>query len=162
MLCAFSGCSDKSEAEEPSASTAPAYTGTGIATPEVLSAEVLGDTIFTSLTFDDTLTKIQARTSAVSAYGLPEDYKGDCIIYVSTGATPEEFAVFVPDEACSADDIVKAANDRIARQTETYSSYAPEQVPKLESAVVKSNGSYVVVCISADNDTAKTLIDDCI
>ena len=41
-----------------------------------------------------------------------------------------------------------------------YSDYKPEEVPKLESAVLEQNGVYVVFCVSADNTTAKTAVQD--
>ena len=39
-----------------------------------------------------------------------------------------------------------------------YSDYKPEEVPKLESAVLEQDGVYVVFCVTADNTAAKSAV----
>lgn len=122
-------------------------------------AGTLADLIYSNTKFDDMMTKVPSA-SVIKIYGLPSEYCGDCAIYVSTGATPEELAVFEVNDSCTADVIIEATNARIAKQTEGYSSYAPKEVPKLDSAVVYSGSGFVVVCVSADNAAAAEFIKD--
>ena len=44
-------------------------------------------------------------------------------------------------------------------QKDSYADYAPDQVPKLDTAVVRTCGEYVIVCVSADNEKAASVVD---
>jgi hypothetical protein len=131
----------------------------GASAAQDLSAETIADLIYSNIPFDDMMTKVPPA-SIKNSYGLPSCYKSGCAIYVSTGATPEELAVFEIDDVCTEDVIIEAANNRIEKQVKSYSSYAPKEVPKLESAVIYSGSGFVVVCVSADNSLAKDFIKD--
>ena len=106
------------------------------------------DLLAENVPFDDTMTSVPER--AASVYGIVDEdgYTGDCALYISTMATPEEIAVFRADDALSTDDL-----------TASYTDYAPAEVPKLESAVVRTCGDFVIVCVCADNAKAETLLD---
>ena len=56
------------------------------------------------------------------------------------------------------DDAVTALENRVAYQKAGYEDYGPAEVPKLDSAVIKSAGSYVVMCVSDDNAKAEEVI----
>lgn len=109
--------------------------------------------------FDDTMTSVGAE-QAKAVYGIFEDdgYNGDCALYISTMATPEEVAVFKADEALTLDDLYKKIEERLEKQTASYSDYAPQEVPKLESAVVKVVGDTIMLIVSADNALASEII----
>lgn len=67
-----------------------------------------------------------------------------------TGATAEELAVFETKDADAAAALVQKLEARNADRIESYSSYIPEEVPKLENAVILSGGRYVVLCVAKD------------
>ncbi|MCR5484424.1 MAG: DUF4358 domain-containing protein [Clostridiales bacterium] len=121
-----------------------------------LTARDIADRIFAGVKFDDTLTAAP-ESSAMSVYRLT-GYTGDCAYFVSTMATPEEIAVFKTDENHDVAKLKDAAQNRIELQIDNYSSYAPKEVPKLENAVIYTGEDVVVVCVSADNKTADSLI----
>ena len=110
------------------------------------------------LPFDDEMSETD---QAAAIYGiLDEDgYTGDTAMLISTMATPEEVAVFRADDVYPAQALRDLAQARIDQQTASYASYAPEEVPKLETAVVKTVGDYVIVCVCADNAAAAELVD---
>lgn len=158
IAAALNGCSGRTV--DTAATTTETSSESGTSASQTLDANTVADLIYSNVTFEDMMTKIDLPASIIKTYELPSDYDGDCAIYVSTGATPEELAVFEITDNCSSDDIINAAKARIAKQTDGYSSYAPEQVPKLNSAVVYSGSGYVVVCVSADNTAAAKFIKD--
>ena len=110
------------------------------------------------LPFDDEMSETD---QAAAIYGIldGDGYTGDAAMLISTMATPEEVAVFRADNAYSAQALCDLAQARIDQQTASYASYAPEEVPKLETAVVRTVGDYVIVCVCADNAAAAELID---
>ena len=122
------------------------------------TAQEWADLLSVSVTFDDSMTSIPAR--AASLYGIEDSdgYTGDAALYISTMATPEEIAVFRIDPVFTAEKLTELAQARIAHQKETYASYAPQEVPKLDSAVIRVCGDYVIVCVCADNAKAETIL----
>ncbi len=111
-----------------------------------------------ALPFDDQMTLVPENAATV--YGIFEDegYKGDCSLYISTMATPEEIAVFRADDVLSTDDLVARAKSRLETQKASYASYAPQEMPKIDSAVIETVGDFVIVCVCADNAKAAELI----
>ena len=111
-----------------------------------------------NVTFDDTMALSE---NAAAVYGIRDEdgYAGDCALLISTMATPEEIAVFRADSVFSTADLTVLAATRMMRQKESYADYAPNEVPKLESAVVRVIGDFVIVCVCADNAKAETLLD---
>ena len=122
------------------------------------SAQAWVSLLHEKLPFDDQMSETD-RAAAI--YGiLDEDgYTGDAAMLISTMATPEEIAVFQADTVYSAQALCELAQARLAQQKASYASYAPQEVPKLESAVVKVCGEYVIVCVCADNTLAEQIIE---
>ena len=67
----------------------------------------------------------------------------------STALTRTRAAGYAPD-ADAAAALVQKLEARNADRIESYSSYIPEEVPKLENAVILSGGRYVVLCVAKD------------
>ena len=153
-LLAFAGCGgNKPQAPD----TAP-FSQAQSASPQ--SAAEWMTFLTENLPFDDTMTLVPENAAAV--YGITDEdgYTGDASLYISTMATPEEAAVFRADSALSTEELTALANARLAQQKESYASYAPGEMPKLDSAVVETVGDFVIVVVCADNAKAAELIRD--
>ena len=77
-----------------------------------------------------------------------------------SGATAESLAVFEASDADAAQRIVDTLQTFTDSWIKGYSDYKPEEVPKLESALLEQDGVYVVFCVTADNAAAKTAVQD--
>ena len=71
-----------------------------------------------------------------------------------------KIAVFEAVDGDAAKAVQEGMQARLSSQISDYGDYRPQEVPKLESAVVKTSGNYVVLCVSADNDAAADLIEE--
>lgn len=109
-------------------------------------ASTVADTISASVSFSETLTKVSANVE-LKKYGIDEDLVSDAAGYSSTAAVVDEIAVFKTDDTAA---VYEKAQAYIAAQKESYTSYAPNEVPKLDSAVIEEIGDYVIVCVSDD------------
>ena len=155
-VLSFASCGQKTEmTERPQQQTS----ASAVHTDAPQSAQAWIDLLSSELPFDDTMTKVPEQANAL--YGiLDEDgYTGDSSLLISTMATPEEIAVFQTDAALSAEQLTALAQARLDRQKESYASYAPQEMPKIESAVVRTCGNYVIVVVCADNAMAQTILD---
>lgn len=83
-----------------------------------------------------------------------EDYS-KAQVYISSGATAEEIAVFQFGNCNLAKEGFKKAQNRIEEQKQDYETYVPKEVKKLEDALVERHGSYVIVCVSNSDEAEK-------
>ena len=111
------------------------------------------------ITFTDQMTDMDSE-STCRFYDVDTGLVNDSSAYVGSGATAESMAVFEAVDADAAGSIADALRTFTDGWIDGYSDYKPEEVPKLESAVLEQNGVYVVFCVSADNTAAKTAVQD--
>lgn len=120
--------------------------------------------------FDDIYSEV---TSAVDFSASKMQKQGEAALnnyYYIDPATLESYAIYMSDYATgNADEIamfqvkdedqvaaVKALiNDRITDLKVRYEDYKPEEMDKLNNAVIVEEGRYIFVIISPNNDAAK-------
>ena len=122
-----------------------------------IDLQAVGDALNAEVAFTDTLTQIPSE-SAVALYGLDAEAVVNAVVFVSSGATAEEFALWEAADSAGVEAIIEAATLRMASQAENYADYKPAEVPKLENFILKKQGNYVVLCASDDNETAETVL----
>ena len=103
------------------------------------------------LTFEDSLSELDTNV-ALTYYGIDADKVKNSVVVVSTGATAEEIAVFEAADQSSADAVKSACEDRNA-------DYKPSETSRLDKAIIKEDGNYVVYCVTDDTDKANEIID---
>ena len=112
-----------------------------------------------SVSFTDQMTEMDSA-GACRFYDVGTDLVQDGAAYVGSGATAESLAVFEATDTDAAQSIADALQTFTDGWIKGYSDYKPEEVPKLESAVLEQDGVYVVFCVTADNAAAKTAVQD--
>lgn len=90
-------------------------------------------------------------------YQLPEDTA--FAVYVGSGATAEEVSLFQCKDEATAKTMLEIATTHIKDQKESFADYIPEEVAKLESAIVLREGTTVIVCVTDDLANANGIID---
>ena len=60
----------------------------------------------------------------------------------------------------AAKEILSAFEQRVILQSESYADYMPDEVPKLEDAVVRREGVYVLLCVAEDADGGVEVMDN--
>ena len=115
------------------------------ATGGSLDIQALAEDLLKNGEFSDELWKID--DSMVQKLYNVSDYT-QALVYVGSGATAEELALFAfPSEDAAAQGLQKA-KDRLESQIADYRTYLPQEVPKLQNAVVMQCGNFVIVCVS--------------
>lgn len=80
-------------------------------------------------------------------------------VYISaTMSTPEEAAVFQAKSKGDLGDIRAAVEKRIADQKASYEDYRPEEMPKLENAVVVEKGTALIYVVCPNYDAVSELL----
>lgn len=114
------------------------------------------DTLVSELEFSEELAEISASVQ-MKRYGLDKETVIDAKGYAGTKAVVDEVVVFKCNDT---EAVMNAANEHIELQIKNYTSYAPNEVHKLNDAVIETVGDCVIVCVSnTDSNEVKTKID---
>ncbi|NLK39407.1 MAG: DUF4358 domain-containing protein [Clostridiales bacterium] len=125
----------------------------------VIDINVAADKLLSSVSYDDELSLLDDE-AALNLYGIEESAIVEGVVYVGTAATVEEIAIFRAVDEETVDDIIARYNDRINLQRTVYADYRPAEVPKLDAAVVKKQGTVAILCISNDAEAAEQIVKD--
>ena len=125
--------------------------------PKDVDIDALAQQIVEGVSFDDALAEID--DSMISMLYNIEGYT-DAVLYKGSGATAEEVAIFQMGSSDDAKTALEQAQAHIQSQIDSYESYIPEEVSRLEDAVVRQDGSYVSVVVSADAAAAEKMLDE--
>lgn len=110
-----------------------------------IDAQALANELMEKVGFVDELNQISPEMVS-KLYGI--DNAEEAYVYMGSGATAEEVAVFkFADEQAAKDGLAKA-EQRIASQKDSFANYIPEEVARLDDAVIKQSGEYLAVCVS--------------
>ena len=119
-----------------------------------IDAQALANELMEKVDFVDELNQISPEMVS-KLYGI--DNAEESYVYMGSGATAEEVAVFkFADEQAAKDGLAKA-EQRIASQKDSFANYIPGEVARLDNAVIKQSGEYLAVCVS-EGGTASEII----
>lgn len=119
-----------------------------------IDIDALSKELMEKVKFDDELVLSDSETAA-RVYGIESAVKSK--LYIGSGATAEEIAVFEFGSVSDAEEGLKAAEARISEQKKSYESYAPDEIKRLDNSVVKCAGKYVAVCVTNDKAAEKII-----
>ena len=123
-----------------------------------MDGQTLADDLLANADFTDSLSRLDDQV-VPALYGLDAGDYTDCVVYCGTAATAEEIAIFQAVDEAAAGRIPTAAEARVASRIETYKDYGPAEAMKLEDAVVRQSGLYVVVVVCSDAAGAEKIVD---
>lgn len=120
------------------------------------------ETIFNDLcgkiTFADTMEIVTDDYSEMLLSISPENYS-DCILYMGSGATAEEFLIFQTDSREQSEQVVSALKTHLEDQKAAFESYDPEELKILGESYIASSDTLVFCLVSQDTNAVKTYID---
>ena len=109
--------------------------------------ETAAQALLDSGAFSDALDTVDQDTAA-ALYGIDADTITGSAVYTSLSAGAEEIAVLVLTD----EDAAAAALDGLE-------SYQPDEVSKLDSAIVEQRGNSVLLAVAADAEKARAALD---
>lgn len=142
MIFVFAACSGNKE------DTTKNYDA--IATADALNA---------GMTFGAPLDKNDNPESICIIYNIDPSLCTNAAMYSSGAVSADEIAVFNCVDSAAVETVVQALNSRIAYLAEGYSSYGPDQVPKIESAAIKTSGNTVIFCICENPENIDSVLE---
>lgn len=113
----------------------------------------LGATV-TSSTLSDVSTEV--RTDTYMTLDAAQIENITAALNSGTGAC--EIAVITCKDVSYTAEAEKQLKSYLDNRAELFAGYAPEEVPKLEDALIKSAGNYVVLCVTDDTSAAENVL----
>lgn len=159
------GCSDPQAEETPAVETvavsaaAEAASGGEIGTGADAKVADLARTLNADVEHGETLTELDGGGLG-RVYRIDAADVADAAGYTGSGATVDQISVWKAVNEQAADRIWDTLRSYLDTQIENYSSYMPDEVPKLEDAVLQRSGEYIALCISEDPETAREIISE--
>lgn len=121
-----------------------------------IGMEALANKLLESELFGETLNKVDDGIAEI-LYDI--DGASAALVYVGSGAVADELALFELANETEAQSAISSAEARIAAQKDSFAAYIPEEVPKLDHAVMETYGRYLIVCVSG-GDGASEIISE--
>ena len=151
----FTLCSCGGKEETPSSSADTSASAEAVS----LSAEESAEQLLSQVEANADLEKSEFPLITLEKYDVDTSGVSDICWYVGSGASADELAVIVCADSETLASVKAAINSRIEYLRDGYSDYGPDQVPKIDSALVAEYGNTVVYCICEDSAAAKTAAD---
>lgn len=125
-----------------------------------VDVQTVADEILNGGDFKDRLEAVDANMALTRLYNLDAAQVDASAFYVNSNATAEEIAVIKVKSDDYAETVRAAFEERIAAQKDACRDYLPDEMPKLENAVIYTGAGCVVLCISNDSGKAEALIEN--
>jgi len=131
-----------------------ALVGCGGAKTKDVDAGGLADALYMTVKFDSELKSVDASNYLDLPVGA------EAAARMSNGTTAEEIIVV----RCANEDDAKAVKAQVetfvADQRADMERYQPQEVARMEKAVLAQRGVYVVLCVSNDSEKAEQVIKE--
>lgn len=111
-----------------------------------------------SAAFSDSLDSLDKDTAAV-LYGIDASTITDCAVYTSLSMGAEEIAVLTLTDEAAAQTAKTALDKRVSDQITALESYMPDEVDKLNHAIVEQKGNSALLVVAADANAAQSVLD---
>ena len=120
---------------------------------------VTAQSLLDSGAFSDALEEVDASVAA-TLYGVDEADIADGVVYMSLSAGAEEIAVLVLSDADAAAAAMEGLEAHVADQRAALESYQPDEVSKLDGAILQQKGNSVLLAVCADPAAAKAVLEE--
>jgi len=123
-----------------------------------MDTEKLSQALDEGQVFADSLVRHE-KTVVLELFGLDKNDVSACVFSCSAYAGVEEYAVFEAADDEAAGRIADAVYLRLKWQKISCGDYRPEQLQKLNAAIVRQSGVYVVYVCARDAAGAERIIN---
>ena len=116
----------------------------------------LAERINTEVEFDEPLTELDA-VGAERYFNINPSIYDEVAAYVGTKGVCDEFVIIKTDSPSS---VSSKLRDHIEKLKKEYAQYRPNELSKLDNAIIESHSGSVVMIISPDAGQAKKVYDN--
>ena len=142
-----------------------ALTACGQQKDTAVDAQGLAKALVEKVSFESELTAVsdeELRYYLQPSEALPEGLPEGCTAaaYMSSGSTAEEVFVIQCKSGDDAAALRASMQEFLDSQKTEMERYLPAEVDRINSAIFETYGTCVVLCVSSDTDTARSVIKE--
>ncbi|MDO4966165.1 MAG: DUF4358 domain-containing protein [Lachnospiraceae bacterium] len=126
-----------------------------------VNVKELADKLLNDITYQDQLGELDMDTAS-TFYTFDGVEVEEAYFFESSGATAEEIVVIKCKDSDSAAKAKEMFKVRVSDQIDSYTDYVPEEVTKLNDAVIITSNNIAVLSVSNDSSKAKSIIEEAI
>ena len=108
---------------------------------------------------NETIDRLDGVIEKSDMFIVTNEKQAGKIVYTSLSAGAEEIAVLVLTDEDAAAAALDGLEARVADQKAVLESYQPDEVSKLDSAIVEQRGNSVLLAVAADAEKARAALD---
>lgn len=116
-------------------------------------------TLLDSGAFSEPLVEMEQDVACDALYKIDSATVTGSAVYTTPTAGAEELAIFTLTDEKAAQTVLSALQQRVEDQRAALENYQPDEVGKLDNAIVEQRGASVLLLVPADADAAKTALD---
>lgn len=128
--------------------------------PKDIDLKKLSEDLQTQIAFEDELVEIEDSVLDNFYTFTDKDAVESYVIYKSaSNATAEEIALFKVKDSSQVDAVKQSVETRVTDLHDRFESYVPAEIFKIDNAVIKTSGNYVLLVITTEFEKAEEIID---
>lgn len=121
-----------------------------------VDVSALTKSLLEDVTYETELTQLDQE---LIGYYITLEPDVDAVMYMGSGATAEEFAIFTATDEDTAEAQKENVQEFLDDQKASFEDYIPEESKRVEDAVLLTYGNYVILSVSGTPERAQELID---
>ena len=116
----------------------------------------LSDDIMQNIKFEDEMNKVDKKTTE-KLYTINNAINQ--VVYMSSGATAEEIAIFEFENKEECKEAMENANKRIEEQKESFKDYMPKEMKKLEVSIINTKDKYLMIFVTDNQNGVQKILN---
>lgn len=117
----------------------------------------LAEEALKQITFDTELT--QMEDSVVESMITTAEEDTEVILYMGEGTCADELMIVKVQDEKNIDSEIKSVQQHLSDMQQSFQDYLPKEAKKIDDTVILQREKYIVVCVTADADNAKNVIE---
>jgi len=131
----------------------------GCGSQKAMNVDELSGRLLKEISYQDELSQMDLDVAGM-VFSLDGIQIEKAAIYETSGWTAEEIVVMECASSADADAAKAMLQTRVEEQKSNYVDYVPEEMDKLNAAVIVESGNFVVLSVSNEPDKAKEIIGE--
>lgn len=115
-------------------------------------------TLLDSGAFSEPLEAMDQELACGTLYQIDSATVTECAVYTTLTAGAEELAILVLQDETAAQTAMTALEQRVADQKAALADYQPDEVGKLDNAILERRENTVLLLVPADADAAQSAL----
>ncbi|MCR5222909.1 MAG: DUF4358 domain-containing protein [Lachnospiraceae bacterium] len=132
---------------------------TACGSKSAMNVDEVSKRLLNEIAYQDELSSMGLDTASMFL-NLSDIEVKNAAIYETSGWTAEEIVVLECASGADADKAKAALEARVAEQKVNYEDYVPEELDKLNDAVIVESGNFAVLSVSNDPDAARKILSE--